>query len=190
MFATHTLWSLFSLNVYHFGVCAAEKCVGGCWCPAGTTSSLCIHCPAVHVGWAEMPGAGWAFGAECSAATGPYEDTEAAGPAPWQEWRRHEKCTGDTVMPASAYWLSRLQAVLNVKCALVHSIILGVTKHQEEGSGTPLQHSCLENPMDGGAWWASISGVAQSRTRLKRLSSSSSSSKHQENMCRLLLGKR
>ena len=55
-------------------------------------------------------------------------------------------------MPASAYWLSRLQAVLNVKCALVHSIILGVTKHQEEGSGTPLQYSCLENLMDGGAW--------------------------------------
>ena len=35
----------------------------------------------------------------------------------------------------------------------------------------PLQYSCLENPRDGGAWWAAISGVAQSRTRLKRLSS-------------------
>ena len=44
-----------------------------------------------------------------------------------------------------------------------------------EGNGTPLQYSCLENPMDGGAWWAAIYGVAQSRTRLKRLSSSSSS---------------
>ena len=43
-----------------------------------------------------------------------------------------------------------------------------------EGNGTPLQYSCLENPMDGGAWWAAIYGVAQSRTRLKRLSSSSS----------------
>ena len=41
-----------------------------------------------------------------------------------------------------------------------------------EGSGTRLQYSCLENPMDGGAWWASVCGVAQSRTRLKRLSSS------------------
>ena len=38
----------------------------------------------------------------------------------------------------------------------------------------PLQCSCLENPRDGGAWWAAVSGVAQSRTRLKRLSSSSS----------------
>ena len=45
-----------------------------------------------------------------------------------------------------------------------------------EGNGTPLQCSCLENPRDGGAWWAAIYGVAQSRTRLKRLSSSSSSS--------------
>ena len=45
-----------------------------------------------------------------------------------------------------------------------------------EGNGNPLQCSCLENPRDGGAWWATISGVAQSRTRLKRLSSSSSSS--------------
>ena len=44
-----------------------------------------------------------------------------------------------------------------------------------EGNGTPLQCSCLENPRDRGAWWAAISGVAQSRTRLKRLSSSSSS---------------
>ena len=45
-----------------------------------------------------------------------------------------------------------------------------------EGNGSPLQCSCLENPRDGGAWWAAISGVAQSRTQLKRLSSSSSSS--------------
>ena len=42
-----------------------------------------------------------------------------------------------------------------------------------EGNGNPLQCSCLENPRDGGAWWAAIHGVAQSRTRLKRLSSSS-----------------
>ena len=44
-----------------------------------------------------------------------------------------------------------------------------------EGNGNPLQCSCLENPRDGGAWWAAAYGVAQSRTRLKRLSSSSSS---------------
>ena len=44
-----------------------------------------------------------------------------------------------------------------------------------EGNGNPLQCSCLENPRDVGAWWAAVYGVAQSRTRLKRLSSSSSS---------------
>ena len=42
-----------------------------------------------------------------------------------------------------------------------------------EGNGNPLQCSCLENPRDEGAWWAAIYGVAQSWTRLKRLSSSS-----------------
>ena len=42
-----------------------------------------------------------------------------------------------------------------------------------EGNGNPLQYSCLENPRDGGAWWAAVYGVTQSRTRLKRLSSSS-----------------
>ena len=44
-----------------------------------------------------------------------------------------------------------------------------------EGNGNPLHCSCLEDPRDGGAWWAAVYGVAQSRTRLKRLSSSSSS---------------
>ena len=44
-----------------------------------------------------------------------------------------------------------------------------------EGNGNPLQYSCLENPRDGGAWWAAICGVTQSWTQLKGLSSSSSS---------------
>ena len=42
-----------------------------------------------------------------------------------------------------------------------------------EGNGSPLQYSCLENPRDGGAWWAAVHRVAQSQTRLKQLSSSS-----------------
>ena len=42
-----------------------------------------------------------------------------------------------------------------------------------EGNGNPLQCSCLESPRDGGAWWAAVCGVTQSRTRLKWLSSSS-----------------
>ena len=40
-----------------------------------------------------------------------------------------------------------------------------------EGNGNPLQYSCLENPRDRGAWWAAVYGVAQSETRLNRLSS-------------------
>ena len=44
-----------------------------------------------------------------------------------------------------------------------------------EGNGNPLHCSCLENPVDRGAWWAAVHGIAQSQTRLKRLSSSSDS---------------
>ena len=46
------------------------------------------------------------------------------------------------------------------------------------GNGNPLQCSCLENPRDGGAWWAAVYGVTQSRAQLKWLSSSSSSSNY------------
>ena len=41
-----------------------------------------------------------------------------------------------------------------------------------EGNGTPLQYSCLENPMDGGAWWAAVHGVAKSRARLSNVTHS------------------
>ena len=66
------------------------------------------------------------------------------------------------------------------------SQIIGVWSHSDfsrelrlsspgEANGNPLQYSCLENPMNRGAWWAVVYGVAQSRTRLKRLSCHSSS---------------
>ena len=42
----------------------------------------------------------------------------------------------------------------------------------EEGNGKPLQYSCLENPMDRGAWWATVHGVSKSQTRLHTHSSS------------------
>ena len=45
--------------------------------------------------------------------------------------------------------------------------IPGLGRSPGEGNGNPLQYSCLENPRDGGAWWAAVYGVAQSRTRLK-----------------------
>ena len=58
-----------------------------------------------------------------------------------------------------------------------------------EGNGNPLQCSCLENPRDGGAWWAVFYGVAQSRTRLKWLSSSSSNFLHLKSViCVILWG--
>ena len=44
--------------------------------------------------------------------------------------------------------------------------IPGLGRSPGEGNGNPLQYSCLENPMDGGAWWATVRGVAKRRTRL------------------------
>ena len=54
------------------------------------------------------------------------------------------------------------------------SSIPGSRRSSGVGNGNPLQYSCLENPMDRGVWWATVLGVAQSRTGLKRLSSNSS----------------
>ena len=51
----------------------------------------------------------------------------------------------------------------SLNLVLILSFLDGLDR---EGSGTPLQYSCLENPMDGGAWWATVHGVAESRTRL------------------------
>ena len=59
-------------------------------------------------------------------------------------------------------------------------------KQIEKENGNPLQYSCLENPRDGGAWWAALYGVAQSRTLLKLLSSSSSSKETEGN---IIMGK-
>ena len=47
---------------------------------------------------------------------------------------------------------------------LVKKDCVGLIKNDGEGNGTPLQYSCLENPMDGGAWWAVVHGVEKSRT--------------------------
>ena len=51
-------------------------------------------------------------------------------------------------------------------CKLIDIGITWLKWHCGEGHGTPLQYSCLENPMDGGAWWAAVHGVVKSRTRL------------------------
>ena len=59
-------------------------------------------------------------------------------------------------------------------CQLLEGLAL-VSIALGEGNGSPLQCSCLKNPRDGGALWSAVYGVTQSRTQLKRLSSSSSS---------------
>ena len=63
-------------------------------------------------------------------------------------------------------------------CSFSQGLVLSLGVAQESNGevyGNPLQCSCLKNPRDGGAWWAAVYGVTQSRTRLKQLSSSSSS---------------
>ena len=52
-----------------------------------------------------------------------------------------------------------------VKTSFMACVCRKVDMAVREGNGTPLQYSCLENPMDGGAWWAAVHGVAKSRTR-------------------------
>ena len=47
-------------------------------------------------------------------------------------------------------------------------LIPGLGRSSGGGSGNPLQYSCLENPMDGGAWWATVQGVAKSQTQLSK----------------------
>ena len=54
----------------------------------------------------------------------------------------------------------------NVLRGTENSCLMHCIDQNGEGNGTPLQYSCLENPMDGGAWWAAVHGVAKSQTRL------------------------
>jgi len=74
------------------------------------------------------------------------------------------------LIPLNIDWFD-LFDVQGTLCLLQHhsskaSIIWGSAFFIGEGNGTPLQYSCLENPMDGGAWWAPVHGVAKSWTRL------------------------
>ena len=46
----------------------------------------------------------------------------------------------------------------------IYQLYISVYTYFGEGNGTPLQYSCLENPMDGGAWWAAVHGVTKSQT--------------------------
>ena len=94
-----------------------------------------------------------------------------------QDWRHHSFCTIYSKWKQKVELLQKPEKekrpleFQNYKCLLVFSL-----SSTGEWNGNPLQCSCLENPRDGGAWWAAVSGVSQSWTRLKQLSSSSSSS--------------
>ena len=89
---------------------------------------------------------------------------------------------GQTRNSGKAFWGSCFSRREWKQDSLVHCLVVGVgvgwasslygmsVGVSGEGNGNPLQYSCLENPVDGGAWWAAICGVSQSRTQLKRLS--------------------
>ena len=73
------------------------------------------------------------------------------------------------------FWLTSLSMMISRSIQIAANDIISfffygwVVFHCREGNGTPLQYSCLENPMDRGAWWAAVHGVAKSRTRLSDL---------------------
>ena len=67
----------------------------------------------------------------------------------------------------SYVYIWRMCIYVNI-CAYIHThlYMVNISVIVEDSNGTPHQYSCLENPMDGGAWWAAVHGVAKSRTRL------------------------
>jgi len=66
-------------------------------------------------------------------------------------------------------WVGCLHSIMrnsiNEECLYIYMFKYRISINLREGNGTPLQYSCLENPMDGGAWKASVHGVAKSRAR-------------------------
>ena len=83
-------------------------------------------------------------------------------------------------MKHSCYWASQLALVIKnlpISAGDIRDtgLIPGLGKSPGEENGYPLQYSCLENPMDGGAWGATVYGAPESRTRLKQLSIADSS---------------
>ena len=89
------------------------------------------------------------------------------------EPKKVKSATVSTVSPSICHEMMGPDAMILVFWMLSFKPTFSLSR-TGEGNGNPIQCSCLENPRDGGVWWAAFSGVAQSRTRLKRLSSSSS----------------
>ena len=90
--------------------------------------------------------------------------------APITSWQ----IDGETVETVADFILLGSKVTANGDCSheikrcllLGRKVMTNLDSIFGEGNGTPLQYSCLENPMDGGAWWAAVQGVAKSRTRL------------------------
>ena len=94
------------------------------------------------------------------------------------KWSQVSKCWVDNVHRSIPLW--RMEYIEEITKRVINSKSFSWVEAVErqskqlvwdvvrtgEGDGTPLQYSCLENPMDGGAWWAAVCGVAKSRTRL------------------------
>ncbi|CAM9274532.1 unnamed protein product [Rangifer tarandus platyrhynchus] len=92
---------------------------------------------------------------------------ESARPCPWEVPRK--TAAGYAQMDSDNSTFSGLHPQLLRKEEELDSVKIILPSLMfifGEGTGTPLQYSCLENPMDGGAWWAAVCGVAKSRTRL------------------------
>ena len=75
----------------------------------------------------------------------------------WSNSHIHTRLLEKTI--ALTIW-TVVNKMMSLLFNMLSSFVIG------EGNGTPLQYSCLENPMDGGAWWAAVHGVAKSRTQL------------------------
>ena len=87
----------------------------------------------------------------------------------WEDPLEKEMTTHSSILAWEIPWTEEPGGLQSMGCKELHT-----TEHSTgERNGTTLQYSCLENPMDRGAWWAAVHRVAQSRTRLKQLSSSS-----------------
>ena len=82
--------------------------------------------------------------------------------------RKELKLKQDRYGFKSRVWASLVAQMVKNPPAMQETRVqsLGQEDPLEKGMATPLQHSCLENPMDRGAWWATVNGVAKSRTRL------------------------
>ena len=142
-------------------------------------ATVTTHCHSRHQG---LPGGSaslllWMKAALCAF----YSRNQAVGMSFWRmvEDRRRQWHPTPVLLPGKSHgWRSLVgcspwghKELDTIEWLHFHSSLSCIG----EGNGNPLQCSCLENPRDGGAWWAAVYGVAQSQTRLKRLSSSSSS---------------